>query len=113
VISHERRIEQILASSNLPPAIRLLKKEQPELKDHEIERLEDLVLVSESGPARLDGLMDTLHRRIGEVYEVLRDKLSTRVVFRPPKYENILADGFSDPEKVCHEAQDWLRCIHA
>ncbi len=113
MISHEKRIEQILASSNLPPAIRLLKKEQPELKDHEIEQLEDLVLVSESGPARLDGLMDTLHRRIGEAYEGLRGKLLTRVVFRPPKYENILADGFSDPEKVCHQAQEWLRCIHS
>jgi len=113
VISHEKRIEQILASSNLPSAIRLLKKEQPELKDHEIEQLEDLVLVSESGPARLDRLMDTLHWRIGEIYEVLRGKLSTRVAFRPPKYENILAEGFSDPEKVCCQAQDWLRCIHA
>lgn len=112
-MSHEDRVEQILKSSTLPAATRLLKKKQPELKDHEIEQLEDLVLVSESGPARLDKLMDTLHRRIGEVYEVLRDKLSTRVVFRPPKYENILADGFSDPEKVCCQAQEWLRCIHA
>ena len=113
MISHEMRIEQILALSNLPPALRLLKKEQPELKDHEIEQLEDLVLVSESGPARLDGLMDTLHRRIGEAYESLRGRLVTRVAFRPPKYENVLADGFSDPEKVCCQARVWLGCIHA
>ena len=32
MISTEKRIEQILASSNLPPAIRLLKKEQPEFR---------------------------------------------------------------------------------
>jgi integrase len=111
VISHEKRIEQILEASKLPPAIRLLKKGQPELEDREIEQLEDLVLVSESGPARLDGLMDTLHRRIGDAYEGLRGKLLTRVVFRPPKYENILAEGFSDPEKVCRQAQEWLRRI--
>lgn len=113
MMSHEDRVEQILKSSTLPAATRLLNKEEPELKDHEIEQLEDLVLDSESGPARLDRLIDTLHRRIGEVYEVLRGKLSTRVVFRPPKYENILADGFSDPEKVCCQAQEWLRCVHA
>lgn len=113
MMSHEDRVEQILKSSNLPAATRLLNKEEPELQDHEIEQLEDLVLVSESGPARLDGLVDTLHRRIGEVYQGLRGKLVTRVAYRPPRYENILANGFSEPEKVCHEAQDWLRCIHA
>ena len=105
-MSHEDRVEQILKSSTLPAATRLLNKEEPELKDHEIEQLEDLVLDSESGPARLDRLIDTLHRRIGEAYECLRGKLVTRVAFRPPKYENILAAGFSDPEKVCRDAEE-------
>jgi integrase len=112
-MSHEDRVEQILKSSNLPAATRLLNKEEPELKDHEIEQLEDLVLDSESGPARLDRLIDTLHRRIGEAYECLRGKLVTRVAFRPPKYENILAAGFSDPEKVCRDAEEWLKSIRA
>lgn len=112
-MSHEERIEQILASSDLPPAIRLLKKEQPELKDHEIEQLEDLVLVSESGPARLDRLMDTLHRRIGEAYEGLRGKLVTRVAYRAPQYENILAGGFADPEQVWRQAKKWIDAIAA
>jgi integrase len=113
VISHEERIEQILASSDLPPAIRLLKKEQPELKDHEIEQLEDLVLVSESGPARLDRLMDTLHRRIGEAYDGLRGKLIARVAYRAPQYENILAGGFADPEQVWRQAKKWIDAIAA
>lgn len=111
MISHEKRIEQILASSSLPAATRLLNKEVPELEDREIEQLEDLVLFSESGAARLDRLMDALHKRMGETYDGLRGKLVTRVVFRPPQYENPLAGGFADPERVFREAEEWLECI--
>lgn len=112
-MSHEARIEQILASSNLSAAIRLLKKELPELGDREIEQLEDLVLGAESGAARLDRLMDALHKKMGETYKGLRGKLLTRVTYRPPQYENVLADGFVEPEQVCRKAEDWLDCIHA
>lgn len=113
MISHYKRIDQILASSSLPAAARFLKKDLPELDDGEIEQLEDLVLGSESGGARLDRLIETLHWRIGEAYAGLRGKLVTRVVFRPPQYKNVLAGGFADPERVCQEAQRWLRCIQA
>jgi integrase len=113
VISHEERIEQILASSELPAAIRLLKKDQPELEDREIEQLEDLVLVSESGTARLDRLIETLHKKMAETYNGLRGKLVTRVAFRPPQYQNVLAGGFAEPEKVCDRAEEWLECMHS
>ncbi len=108
MIPHQERIEQILASSDLPAAVRLLRKKQPELKHHEIEQLEDFVLISESGPARLDRLMDALHQRIGDTYEVLHGKLATRVAFQPPQYDNILAGGFEGPEQVWRQAKKWL-----
>jgi integrase len=111
--SHVQRIEKILAASNLPAAGRLLKKEAPQLEDHEIEQLEDLVLGAESGPARLDRLIDALHENIGEAYEDLRGKLARRVVYRPPRYENVLAAGFAEPEQICRAARRWVHAIHA
>lgn len=111
--SHEQRIEKLLASSKLPAAARLLKKAASPLEDHEIEQLEDLVLGAESGPARLDRLIDVLHEKIGEAYESLRGKLARRVVYRPPRYENVLAAGFAEPEQVCRAARRWLDAIHA
>lgn len=111
--SHEQRIEKILASCRLPAAARVLKKASPQLEDHEIEQLEDLVLGAESGPARLDRLIDALHEKIGEAYEGLRSKLARRVVYRPPSYDNVLAAGFAEPEQVCGAARRWVDAIHA
>lgn len=111
--SHEQRIEKILASSKLPAAARLLKRAAPPLEEHEIEQLEDLVLGAESGPARLDRLIDALHEKIGEAYEDLRGKLARRVVYRPPRYENVLAAGFAEPEQLCRAARRWVDALHA